>query len=470
MERYFSKFAKDITSQWGEDGILEEIFKRIGDGTKMAIEFGAWDGKHYSNVWNLWHNKGWSAVLIESEEKRVEELKQNVEAFEKVIPVHAFVGTEGKNTLDMILENYIPGREVDLLCIDVDGDDYHIFESIKTIKSRVIVIEYNPTVPPHIDIVQEKGEYFGASAKALNRLAIDKGYALVDITSTNMIFVREDEFEKIKISRQIVDDLFNKSLLTYVVSGYGGYSFLTRLPRYSNFFQSRCKKKVGLNIRDEDEPFNPVIIRRNESKFAYLSKRFHVPGTKVTWYRVLVRLINKKKELKFKWTHYKKQKIIRSYQKKKGVDIMVETGTYKGDMVYKMLNFFKKIYTIELSEKLYKDACVRFKDFSHITLVRGDSGDKISEILESINEPSLFWLDGHYSGGETALGSLETPVIAELKSILNHTIKKHVILIDDARCFNGENDYPKIEELKDMVTQSTYDMFEVKEDIIRITN
>ncbi|OIO20033.1 MAG: hypothetical protein CO029_00775 [Candidatus Magasanikbacteria bacterium CG_4_9_14_0_2_um_filter_41_10] len=470
MNRYFVEFENNITSQWGEDGILEEIFRRIGDGTKMAIEFGAWDGKHCSNVWNLWNNKGWSAILIESEEKRVEELKQNIEGFDNVIPVHAFVETEGDNTLDKILGKYLPGKKVDLLCIDVDGDDYHILESIETIKPRVIVIEYNPTVPPHIDIVQAEGEYFGASAKALNRLATDKGYVLVDITSTNMIFVIDDEFQKIDISRQTVDELFDKSLLTYVISGYGGYSFLTRLPRFSNFFQFRRKKKVGLSIRDKDTSCIPVIIRRNESMLAFVSKRFHVPGTKVTWHRVLVRLINKKRELKFRWTHYKKQKTIRAYQKKYDISTMLETGTYKGDMVFKMRNVFKKIYTIELGKKLYEDACVRLKDFSHITLLHGDSGEKITEILTSIKEPTLFWLDGHYSGGETALGNLETPVIAELKSILKHPVKNHVILIDDARCFNGEKDYPTMKELTALVTQFSNYTLEVKNDIIRVVN
>jgi hypothetical protein len=81
----------------------------------------------------------------------------------------------------------------------------------------------------------------------------------------------------------------------------------------------------------------------------------------------------------------------------------------------------------------------------------------------------LFWLDGHYSGGITAKGPLDTPIVKELDSILNHSVTGHVILIDDARCFVGENDYPTIDELREILhTERPRWVFEVKDDIIRI--
>jgi hypothetical protein len=84
----------------------------------------------------------------------------------------------------------------------------------------------------------------------------------------------------------------------------------------------------------------------------------------------------------------------------------------------------------------------------------------------------LFWLDGHYSGGVTGIGSLETPIIKELQTIFNHPLsKKHVILIDDARLFNGTRDYPKIEELQVFVkTQKENLEFYVENDIIVVLN
>ena len=86
-----------------------------------------------------------------------------------------------------------------------------------------------------------------------------------------------------------------------------------------------------------------------------------------------------------------------------------------------------------------------------------------------MNEPCLFWLDGHYSEGITAKGQLNTPILAELNHILNHSIKDHVILIDDARCFNGLDDYPTIDELKKIIVDKKPALqFSVADDIIRI--
>ena len=74
--------------------------------------------------------------------------------------------------------------------------------------------------------------------------------------------------------------------------------------------------------------------------------------------------------------------------------------------------------------------------------MHGDSGEILPELLNNINEPILFWLDGHYSAGNTSKGSLNTPIIKELVTIFQHPIKQHIILIDDARLFNGADDYP----------------------------
>ena len=91
------------------------------------------------------------------------------------------------------------------------------------------------------------------------------------------------------------------------------------------------------------------------------------------------------------------------------------------------------------------------------------------ELLHDIHEPALFWLDGHYSGGFTARGDKETPVEAELRAILAHPVKGHVILIDDARCFTGVNDYPPISAMQRWVQEANAGYTcEVDTDIIRI--
>ncbi|MBF0502000.1 MAG: hypothetical protein HQM09_17810 [Candidatus Riflebacteria bacterium] len=163
-----------------------------------------------------------------------------------------------------------------------------------------------------------------------------------------------------------------------------------------------------------------------------------------------------------------KQQVIKEYARKFSVHTLVETGTYCGDMVYASKNSFKRIISIELSMNLFEYAKERFSSFPHISILHGDSGEMLPGILAEINEPCLFWLDGHYSGDITAKGQLATPIQNELQCIFKH-FYDHVILIDDARCFGNLADYPTINELRDLITQQGDKlMFEVQDDIIRI--
>jgi hypothetical protein len=160
---------------------------------------------------------------------------------------------------------------------------------------------------------------------------------------------------------------------------------------------------------------------------------------------------------------------IKKYAEEYNVPILIETGTFHGDTIYATMSSFRKVFSIELSDELYKLALIRFKKDKKVTILHGDSGQVIEGMLKEITEKCLFWLDGHYSAGNTAKGDLNTPIIKELIHILNHKVKGHVMLIDDARCFNGTDDYPTIEYLKDFVKQ--YDprlQFFVEDDIIRI--
>ena len=81
------------------------------------------------------------------------------------------------------------------------------------------------------------------------------------------------------------------------------------------------------------------------------------------------------------------------------IRILVETGTYLGEMVRKTVNHFEKIFTIELDQNLANKAIQRFKSYPNVQILRGDSGILLGSILEEIREPVVFWLDGHYSGG-----------------------------------------------------------------------
>ncbi len=167
--------------------------------------------------------------------------------------------------------------------------------------------------------------------------------------------------------------------------------------------------------------------------------------------------------------HEIKVDVVKETAKKFKTTIFVETGTYRGDMVFEVKNLFKKIISIELSKTLFEQAKMKFEGFNHITIVHGDSGEILGSQISNINEPCLFWLDGHYSAGITAKGNVNTPIIQELNHILSHFIKEHVILIDDARLFNGENDYPELNELRTYILDKKPNYrFEVDNDIIKV--
>jgi len=167
--------------------------------------------------------------------------------------------------------------------------------------------------------------------------------------------------------------------------------------------------------------------------------------------------------------HVVKEELIRDYAKKFHTNILIETGTYLGDMVHAMKKSFSRIISFELDQTLAAQAQNRFAKDDYIEIVQGDSGKLLGDLLATINEACLFWLDGHYSGGITAKGALETPIKNELIAILSHPVDGHVILIDDARCFTGENDYPTLDELRNFVAERKPDYkFSVKHDCIRI--
>lgn len=166
--------------------------------------------------------------------------------------------------------------------------------------------------------------------------------------------------------------------------------------------------------------------------------------------------------------HELKQQVIKDYQQKYGYNILIETGTYLGDMVEAQRRNFKHVFSIELSLDLWRNAVNKFKDSKNITILQGDSSKVLNNITSKLNEPAIFWLDGHYSAGITAKGDKECPILEEIDAIFTYKKLNHVILIDDARCFIGEGDYPTIEFLTNYIKlKQPFYSFVVKDDIIR---
>jgi hypothetical protein len=190
------KYASNVFSQFGEDGILQKVFEILPNGNKWCVEFGAWDGKYLSNCHNLLANYGWNGVMIEASAKKFQELKKTYQGNTKVHLINRFVSFDGADTLDNILSTTPIPNDLDLLSIDIDGNDYYIWESVVTYSPKVVVIEFNQTIPSDVEFVQEKNVKVnqGAGILSITELGKSRGYELIAATICNAIFVRKEYF------------------------------------------------------------------------------------------------------------------------------------------------------------------------------------------------------------------------------------------------------------------------------------
>lgn len=157
-------------------------------------------------------------------------------------------------------------------------------------------------------------------------------------------------------------------------------------------------------------------------------------------------------------THDYKKQVVLEYARKYNCRTLVETGTYLGEMVEAMIPHFDRIISIELSEDLYMNAFKKFSGAHNVLLLQGDSGKLMWDVCQTLDGPTVFWLDAHYSYGITAKGDKECPVMEELRAIYNTprgtayslcaADTDMVILIDDARLFDGVN-WPNMEDVYD---------------------
>lgn len=195
-------YRNNVFSQCGEDGVLERIFEVLHVRRGTCVEFGAWDGKHFSNTCNLIQNHGWSGVMIEGSPAKFRTLQENYRARPDVILMNRLVDFEGPNCLDELLQDTPLANDFDLLSIDIDGNDYHILDSLNRYRPKVIVTEFNPTIPSHVEFVQARDMSVnqGSSVLSFTKLAAQKGYELVCCTDWNAIFVDRPYFALFGIS------------------------------------------------------------------------------------------------------------------------------------------------------------------------------------------------------------------------------------------------------------------------------
>jgi len=208
MKNNLHNFKYNKYSQNGEDGIINEIFSRLGQenfNDFWVVEFGAWDGKHLSNTFNL-IEKGASAVLIEGDEKRYSDLLETQKKYNKIYPINTFVGSKGNKSLNYLLSNTPIKKEYEVLSIDVDS--YENLEIWKNYPGRplLVIIEANAAyLPFEKDIPKSLGNTFFET----NKIANEKGYTLIAHTP-NCIFIKESLLESIYGKKPIeVEKLYN---------------------------------------------------------------------------------------------------------------------------------------------------------------------------------------------------------------------------------------------------------------------
>lgn len=226
---WLCEYAHNVTSQFGEDGIIEKILEIIDDADKWCVEFGSWDGKKCSNTYNIIQNKDYSAILIEGSPKRYKDLLKTFERNKKVIPLNKLVGFEQDNCLDKVFKDTEIPTDFDLLSIDIDGNDYHIWECLWNYKPKIVVIEYNPTIPSSVEFIQKRDMQLtqGSSILSMTKLAKSKGYELVAVTQANVIFVDSKYFNLFGINDNSVQIMrTDDSLITHIFCGYDGMVFI----------------------------------------------------------------------------------------------------------------------------------------------------------------------------------------------------------------------------------------------------
>ena len=182
-----ARFAGNVTSQAGEDGIIAYILSRIGEGTKTAVEFGAADGKWLSNTWAL-EQKGWKRFLFDGDSRG------NARVHKAVLTVD--------NIKDVFDAACVPWL-VDVLSVDVGGNDLWLLSCIDR-RVRLVVAEYNAALPVgqaiaikyNPDHRWDSSSYFGASLHALYLLGCARGMRLVHVGKLNAFFVEEREAER----------------------------------------------------------------------------------------------------------------------------------------------------------------------------------------------------------------------------------------------------------------------------------
>lgn len=448
MERYYS--------QHGEDFLLGKIFAGKKDG--YFVEIGCLDGVEFSNTY-YFEKIGWKGLCVEAHRDFIKALRKNRPGSDVI---HCAIGEADRDEV-----TFYANKLGSLSTLNKSEEErwkkgfqeyFHGFEEQK-VSMRTMTSVFDEFRPAAIDFVSLDIE--GYEIQALEGLDFKKYKPVVFV-----IEYKDDEHKK-----QLESILFPQ-----------GYHFILRIG--CNLFYSldashreivRAKYGALKLVTFDNGVEKENVVYLQPPLRVKIKERLKRSVVGKSW-RFLRGLRNAFGERLRVPSYRAKRKVIDQYRRDFGLRTLVETGTFLGDTVEFFKDRFDRIYSIELSEELFAEASKRFQNSKHITILQGDSGVLLQSLVKTINAPTLFWLDGHYSSEfyygdryiKTARGEKVTPILAELDAVLNDD-HLHVILIDDARLFNGDWEYPELKTIYDIVGKFS-DRYEVTlaRDIIRI--
>lgn len=239
----------------------------------------------------------------------------------------------------------------------------------------------------------------------------------------------ESNFDNLKKSSYVYIKTFNQKYI-YLALSYG--CFIVSNNNFNNYYNLNCSINLLKSVIKYDldivyDDLNYYISERNIKLDKIIKSKinnFIYNNNNTCWFSNIVDTIYLPKP-----------------------NIFIETGTYLGDGINRVIDDFRTVHSIELNETFYNNVSERFNDNNNVILHLGDSSEVMNKKIFSINEPVLFYLDAHFSGGETAFGKEEDkgcPILRELE-ILNKRTHKDIIIVDDMRLM-GKQSYSGIKD------------------------
>ncbi len=231
----FDILEKSIYAQGAEEAMLGHIFGRIGTESRYCVEFGASDGLRNSNTARFLLEDDWTGAFIEGSSYRFGRLQENWADSDKAMLLQAKVTPQN---IEALFDTLKVPHAIDLLSIDIDGNDYWLWRAIERVRPRVVVIEYNPYYEPpkrwvmkyNADHEWDGSSYYGASLESLYWLGKDKGYELLccDKQGNNAFFVEQARFGEFAIEDNRAEVLFRPAM--YKPRFLGKNTFVTGHP------------------------------------------------------------------------------------------------------------------------------------------------------------------------------------------------------------------------------------------------